>query len=192
MKRLSQDIFKKLGILCIAAALLLTLYNICEDLRAGRQAGKALDDLQISERKDPRSGLDLAGREMPVKHVDGYDYIGILYIPSINMVLPVISETSYRHLRRAPCRFSGTVYEKNMVLGGHNYRSHFSPIKGLKINADVIFQDVEGYVYTYHVSDQITLKPTQVEELITKTDWDLSLFTCTPGGSRRCVIRCKE
>ena len=38
-----------------------------------------------------------------------------------------------------------------------------------------------------------TLQPTQIEEMVGKADgddWDLTLFTCTTGGSARCAVRC--
>ena len=38
------------------------------------------------------------------------------------------------------------------------------------------------------------LEPTQIEKMTTKTEdsdaWDLTLFTCTTGGSARCAVRC--
>lgn len=38
------------------------------------------------------------------------------------------------------------------------------------------------------------LQPTQIEEMTEKTEesdeWDLTLFTCTTGGSARCAVRC--
>lgn len=41
-----------------------------------------------------------------------------------------------------------------------------------------------------------TLQPTQVEQMITKSDtdeWDLTMFTCNTGGGRtRCTVRCVE
>ena len=39
-----------------------------------------------------------------------------------------------------------------------------------------------------------TVQPTQIEKMTEKTadsaDWDLTLFTCTTGGSARCAVRC--
>ena len=81
-----------------------------------------------------------------------------------------------------------------MVVCAHNYAKHFSPIKWLTEGAQVYFTDMDGMRWTYEVSYVENLQPTQIEEMTEKTEesdeWDLTLFTCTTGGSARCAVRC--
>ena len=131
---------------------------------------------------------------MTVTELNGWDYIGYLSIPSIGLELPVMSQWSYAGLKIAPGRYSGSTYADNMVVCAHNYAKHFSPIKWLTEGAQVYFTDMDGMRWTYEVSYVENLQPTQIEEMTEKTEesdeWDLTLFTCTTGGSARCAVRC--
>lgn len=130
-------------------------------------------------------------REMPTTLIDGVAYIGYLEIPSLDLKLPIIDETTNRNLQKAPCRFFGSAYLENMVIGAHNYNSHFGRLGYLSYGDIVIFTDMEGNVFTYEVADIETLKAYQGEYLC-NGEWDLSLFTCTLGGEQRITIRCQE
>lgn len=85
--------------------------------------------------------------EMPEVKLDSLEdgaCIGILEIPSLDLKLPVISKWSYPLLKKAPCRYSGSVYENNLVIAAHNYRSHFGRLKTLQNGSEVIFTDASG------------------------------------------------
>lgn len=130
--------------------------------------------------------------EMLPVDVEGRDYIGILKIPALGLELPVLSETTKLNLRVSPCRYVGTPYLQNMVICAHDSKAHFKRLKELQYGDMVIFTDNEGNVFQYLVQDMEILKPTDVEEMITG-DWDLTLFTCTPGGSQaRMAVRCDQ
>ena len=66
--------------------------------------------------------------------------------------------------------------------------------ESLTEGAQVYFTDMDGMRWTYEVSYVENLQPTQIEEMTEKTEesdeWDLTLFTCTTGGSARCAVRC--
>ena len=129
------------------------------------------------------------GMEMPVLEVDGRNYIGVLSIPSLELELPIMEDWSYPDLRVAPCRYSGSVYSKDIVIAGHNYERHFGGLKGLAEGDEVRFTDAAGNVFVYSVSLLETLAPTAVTEM-QSGGWDLTLFTCTYGGANRVTVRC--
>ncbi len=192
-----------IGLLLIAAALCLTGYNLWDTWRAGQSAEDALKKLSamIDETADPASSSQTMeypdyvlnpDMDMPVKTVDGNRYIGILKIPAIGKEFPILSEWSYDNLKIAPCRYSGSAYLNNMVLCGHNYRTHFGPIENLRIGDSLSFTDVDGNVFKYNVVEVEILRPTAVEEMTCADDWDLSLFTCTLSGRTRIVVRCEK
>ena len=72
----------------------------------------------------------------------------------------------------------------------HNYRNHFGRIKGLSEGDSVSFTDMDGVTYAYTVVAKDILAPTAVEEM-TAGEYDLTLFTCTPGGASRVTVYCK-
>jgi len=188
-----------IGMLLMVAALFLTMYNLYENQMAGERAWqvtKELDEyyaklLEADAQEDQLIPMykQNPGMEMPIYSVGGYDYIGLLEIPSCELRLPVLSDWDYGKLKHAPCRYSGSAYTDNMVIAAHNYRSHFSKIKNIAQGSKIIFTDVDGNIFRYQVLDREILDPEQVEEM-KNGDWDLSLFTCGPGGTYRIAVRC--
>ena len=181
------------GLLLIAAALFLTGYNLFDQMRAQRSAAHAA--AQLAERLPQTRQTDVPDylltpeMEMPVETIDGVDYVGVLRIPALALELPVISQWSYPLLKIAPCRYSGSAYQNNLVLCAHNYASHFGNLKNLHIGDAVMFTDMDGNLFTYQVAELETLPPQATEEM-ENGDWDLTLFTCTVGGQSRVTVRC--
>lgn len=188
------------GLLLIAAALFITAFNLRTEAAARTASVRAADRLEaLIPAHTPRpaavpgavlpENVPETDMEMPVKTVDGVDYIGVIAVPSLSLELPVASEWSYEHLKTSPCRYSGSVYSGDMVLCAHNYSSHFGQIKTLKPGDAVVFTDVDGNVYNYEVAELETLQPAAVDEM-KSGEWDLTLFTCTIGGQTRVTVRC--
>ena len=191
------------GILLILGALALLGYNQWDANRADKASQDALGKLEetLTETIEDKTKdeepvvqpeLD-PEQEMTVTDIDGWGYIGYLSVPSIGLELPVMSEWSYPGLKIAPGRYAGSVFTDDLVICGHNYARHFSPVKRLAAGTTVQFVDMDGREWDYTVSKVETLQPTQIEEMVGKADgddWDLTLFTCTTGGSARCAVRC--
>lgn len=186
-----------LGLLQIAAALSLTLYNYWDADRADRAAQHIVQAMVEYVPDEPDAaipkGEEYPDREMPAVEIDGYRYIGTLTVPALELTLPVMEEWDYDRLKLSPCRYAGSVYQNNMVLMAHNYARHFSSLKSLPLDSEIIFTDAEGNDYYYTVAWTEILMPDQSEEMVAKAanaDWDLTLFTCTTGGSSRYTLRC--
>ena len=197
-----------IGLLLIAAALFLTIYNFMDDNRASRSAHGVMDQLremrpEKESEEDDAASQSAAGEvevpdyvlnpkmEMPVNVIDGQEYIAVLKIPAFDLELPVLSQWSYPNLRIAPCRYQGSAYTDDLVIAAHNYTSHFGNLKNLQEGDTVILTDMDDNVFTYKVALRETLMPTAVEEM-SSGDWDLTLFTCTLGGSYRVTVRCER
>lgn len=127
--------------------------------------------------------------EMTEVEIDGYNYIGYVSIPALELELPVMSEWDYTRLRTAPCRYSGTTMGDDLVILAHNYKRHFGHISELQVGDSVIFTDMDGVVTYYEVAALDVLSATAVEEMVAG-DYDLTLFTCTYGGESRVTLRC--
>ena len=209
--------FITIGLLLLAAALLLTVYNVWDSHRAGVAAQEAVQSLKTmlpspgetaSEPTEETSAqkttapteeaappeqtqppAPLPEGEMPTVELNGYDYIGVLEVASLELSLPVMDQWDYERLKISPCRFAGNVYEDNLVICGHNYSQHFQPLKYVPVGTQVQFTDAVGNVFRYAVSSFDTVGPNDVERMISG-DWDLTLFTCNVSGQTRCAIRC--
>lgn len=210
MKNKGGTVLITMGLLLMAAALFLALFNLRENDRAEETAADTVQQLMaalhaepaesIPEQTDPAAPAESEeveipdyildpNREMPVQNIYGYDYIGMLEIPSLDLLLPVMAQWDYTRLQIAPCRYSGSPYLGNFVIAAHNYPSHFGNLYTLSEGDEVTFTDMERNVFTYAVVAVETLQPTAVEDM-TSGDYDLSLFTCTVGGNYRVTVRC--
>lgn len=195
-----------LGLLLLLAALGLTAYNLWLDAMASMSVdvvlGRLTPTLSSRQSELPPLSSGEALEEafvpdyvlnpemaMPEENIDGRSYIGVLDIPALGLSFPIISEWSYDALQIAPCRYSGSAYLDNLVIAGHNYRSHFASLPQLQPGDSVTFTDMDGNVFSYTVSSLETLSPYAISDM-TSGDWALTLFTCTVGGQSRLAIRC--
>ncbi len=198
-----------LGALCLLAALGLTIWNLWTADRAQAAAAAAVQQLEplipAPAQQEPAKTTDAPAAEpeepdipdyllnpgmaMPVVMVDGVAYIGVLEIPALELTLPVTGEWSYDRLKIALCRYAGSAYLDNLVIMGHNYPAFFKNLGDLRPGDEIHFTDADGNVFSYTVADLEQLRASQVEDMITG-DWDLTLFTCTPGGQLRIAVRC--
>ena len=193
MHKKKGTVFISIGLLLIAASLILSGYNIYDDIRASKSAESAMNKLELKlASADADTVPDYVKNpeiEMPVVEIDGKEYVGLLSIEKLKLELPVANRFSYEAMRTAPCRYDGSAYMDNLVIVAHNYRSHFGSLDKLSIGDKIVFTDAEGNKFYYQVAEFETVKPTDIEHM-TSGDWALTLFTCTFSGQARFTVRC--
>lgn len=196
-----------LGTALIFGALSLFLFNRREVQQAEQASMDLMPQLLAAIEENEESGeapqtyeqpvgtpIEFLGSEafeMTEVEIGGYGYIGYLSIPDLNLDLPVMGDWDYTRLKKAPCRYSGSVRGENLVIMAHNYRAHFGFLSELTEGASVIFTDMDGIKTKYQVVTQDVLVPTAVEEM-TSGEFDLTLFTCTYGGQSRVTVYCNQ
>ena len=198
-----------LGIACLLGAVGFVIHNRWEADAAAENSQSLLADVQISMEENkatdptqsPGAVRDPAQQQVLPEHsgtptematvkTDGYDCIGILSIPVLELELPVLTDWSYTKLEKAPCLYYGSYYEKDFVIAAHNYEAHFGRLSQLQAGDLVIFTDVNGTARYYEVVLLETLPAEATGEMIA-SGFDLSLYTCTPGGANRVTARCR-
>lgn len=190
----------RFGIVCVILGLALVLgaaslfaYNQRENLRAGesvrRVLPKVMEEMQSRPEADTKPLPESS--EMLQVEIDGYNYIGYLSIPALELELPVMGEWDYERLKIAPCRYTGTTMDGGLVILAHNYRKHFGRISGLTAGDAVTFVDMEGQVTGYEVAAVAKIDPTAVDA-VTSGGYDLTLITCTYGGQARIAVYCDQ
>jgi sortase A len=186
-----------LGVCCLISAVGLLVHNHLEENRADNASGSLLQEVQeIIITEDSQNETSVyentvidASKEMPVIQAEGYNCIGVLSIPVLELELPVLTDWSYAKLKIAPCHYYGTYFGSDFVIAAHNYQSHFGRLPQLQPKDLVLFTDVSGTTHCYEVVLIETLPGNATEEMIT-SGFDLSLYTCTSGGSNRVTVRC--
>ena len=186
-----------LGLLFGIAAIGWYLYNDMDEQRVRHETETALEEVQIAMENAKRSEVKRAGStdriagEMQYVEADGYRYIGYIHIPVLNLSLPIQSDWDMKKLKVSPCRYSGSIAGGDLIIAGHNYRAHFSPIKTLPEGTQIIFEDVLGNRTVYRVSEIQLINREDVPIMLGDSDkWDLTLFTCNYGGRARVTLRC--
>lgn len=179
-----------LGVCCLIASLGFVVYNNIEEKKAKSASVLMVQSIheKVNENID-KNIVEEISYEMKTEEVDGYECIGILAIPALEVELPVLTDWNYTKLKVAPCHYYGTYYEPNFVIAAHNYQAHFGRLSQLQQKDMITFTDVSGNVYCYEVMLIETLQSTATLEMIT-SGFDLSLYTCTPGGGSRVTVRC--
>lgn len=189
-----------MGAVLILSALLLFLYNRYEDDRAGREARDILEDVQsvIAQREEAAPEVTIPNKpdpeaaqppEMTVVMIDGYEYIGYLTIPALELELPVMAGWDYDRLQLAPCRQFGSAVTDDLVIAAHNYKKHFAYLYQLADGDSVVFTDMNGSETPYTVTKVETIDPKAVEA-VQNSGHDLVLYTCTYGGATRVAAFC--
>ena len=200
-----------LGICCLLACGGFVIYNHMEDSSAENASRDLLQDVRETiadhtqeessreesvsaesvpvEEEAVQSGEEPAAQETTTTQKTKYDCMGVLSIPVLGLELPVLTDWSHEKLKVAPCRYYGSCHEANFVIAAHNYRSQFGKLSKLKPKDLVFFTDVAGEVHCYEVVLMETLPGDATREMIT-SGFDLSLYTCTSGGSNRVTARC--
>ena len=197
-----------LGICCLIASFGFIVYNRWEETHAQNASQNILQDVRenildntreentpqesTSAERDPEEPTEIPAdipQEMLTTQVNGYDCIGVLSIPVLELELPVLTDWSYAKLKIAPCHYFGSCYEENFVIAAHNFQSHFGRLSLLEPGDLILFTDISGTVHYYEVVLLETLPGNATKEMIT-SGFDLSLYTCTPGGASRVTVRC--
>lgn len=212
MRRKFGNLLMVMGAALVLGALALFLYNekeaadaqtaslnllpqLMAEIEARQEiaeAGEAADPTEETQGYVPGTPVEFlepAQLEMTEVVIDGYGYVGYISIPALGLELPVMGDWDYTRLRRAPCRYSGTVLGEDLVIMAHSYKTHFRYIRNLTEGDSVSFTDMDGVVYEYEVVAKDVLTPMDVEEM-TAGDYDLTLFTCTYGGRSRMTVYC--
>lgn len=183
------------GTILVCAALGMHLLQKWQDDMAGQSANSLLQQLELN-----KSFVDTDGdtkntqqdkpedSKMPQKEFLGYRLCGSLRIDSVSIHLPILNDWDYDMLKVAPCRYRGTISGENLIIMGHNYQSHFTPLHNISVGETVEFENTYGMVFRYKVAQIEYLKRSEGEKL--DSHYPLTLFTCTPGGLERIVVRC--
>lgn len=202
MRRILGTLCVILGAGMLLAAALLAGHNTTEDRSAGQASQQALihiqEQIQAIEETAPQQtdpyadhidAFDEEAKEMTVREIDGYEYIGYLSIPAFELELPVMSEWDYPRLRVAPCRQYGSTKTDDLVIAAHNYASHFGYLSKLEAGDLLTFTDMDSETIVYEVKAVDILAPTAVST-VRDSDFDLVLYTCTYGGENRVAVFC--
>ena len=184
----SVILFAVLGAICLACTVFLFHLTAQADEAAGERAETLLTHTTTSYpqllQEDMSEGNTVATLLAPQREM-----LGVISVPSVDLELPVQKAWGDDALEMSPCFFSATMDGEGLVIGAHNYKAHFGRLAECVIGDTVNIRYEDGTVICYEIKDTETLAKNELSKLL-DTDSDLTLFTCTPGGHNRLVLRC--
>ena len=193
LRRMLSVLLLVAGVAVLGLAGLFALQNEADANRAAADASallvrtQALQQAALQQQKAPKPYRDLA---TAMADVQAQGLLGTISIPVLGVELPVKSDYSFEGLKESPMRYQGDGGEiARLVLCAHNYKAHFGRIGELQPGDEVDLTAMDGTSYRLQVSEVFTIGAWGAENLQTG-DWDLSLFTCTPSGKNRVLVRC--
>lgn len=217
MKNIQSSIFIILGTVLLLVALSIVLHNINEDINGNETSNNTViqikaqidttsladdtltdsinqpsleDEIKNQYEEITTDTIENVSVEPPVLYVDGDYYLGIITVPSLNLELPISNSLTSKNLKKSPCLYDGTLQENNIIIAGHNYRSHFGKLQNLSTGDEIYITDVNGVIYSYEVAQSEIVNGYDIQTMKSGTDyWDLTLFTCTLSGQSRVTIR---
>ena len=128
---------------------------------------------------------------MPTVRSGAYDYIGYLDFPGYDLTMPVAATWSFPAMEISPCRHTGSVYNDNLVVAGHNYKTEFDVLFRLEAGDTVTFTDVDGNVFTYTVREFASVTPDD-SDTVMNSGYALTMYTCNWDTSERVTVFCER
>ena len=174
----TSRLFFVVGIACIIAAIVL-LYKIrIEEYQEEQKNSQIVDNMVeiISESQEIKEDY---------LEIDSEKYIGIIEIPSIELVLPVQLICDENHLNNGICLYYHNI---NYVIAGHNRKSQFRDLRYVKEGDSLFFYDIFGNKKEYKLERIEDLDPFNIDSFI-DSKYAFTLFTCTYDGQKRHTLR---
>ncbi len=196
MKTKKKSIFTRVlmaaGILLIAAAVSLLLIDQNSQKKYAESSRETAALLQ-SLIPEAHGGMYTGGTivEMPVMEIGGTDFVGILEVPSYNVLLPVQSDWQKKDVVCHPCRYAGSMYYGSLVIGGSMNQGQLDFLEWASLNDLIAVTDMTGLRTSYLVYDVVHTKDVSDENL-TGQGADLVLFARNTYGSDYTLVLCER
>lgn len=174
--------------------------NSIEEQEAGIYSSQAIEEIDdyltnlvIEEEGNQAISDEVHMEDFEIVEVQVADvtYMGTLEIPALNLRLPIQTELTDAALKKSPCRLQGNMLSGNLIIGAHNYKTHFGNLNTLTVGDMAYITDLKGITYTYQLEYIEILHQTEVEAMI-QGNPNLTLFTCNYDNRQRVAARFKQ
>ena len=154
-------------------------------------------DPEIDENSVPQNTTD-GGTTNNKPTYKGFNMVGKIEIPKINLEYPVLEEVTPRSIEVSVAVLYGPGINEvgNTVIIGHNYRNgtFFSNNNKLSIGDKIYLTDLSGQEITYTIYKKYITGTNDFDYAVRDTNGkrEISLSTCTDDGSERIIIWAQE
>lgn len=178
------------GLILLVCSLVLVAFWQFRSIPANRRNQLAVQQIQaLLPPQTPGITDQFSSMEMPALQIDGKNYIGLLDIPAFGVTLPVRSSWSSLQSGVCPCRFSGSVYDGSLILGGTDQEGQFDFLEQIQIGDTVAVTDMTGARFSYTVSRIQRAGDADKDVLLDQTS-QLTLFARDSFSLEYIIVRC--
>lgn len=189
----------------LAFGFLTFIYNICIDqidtvsFEAKEVISKVQTNIVNNTTIEIKNNIDtslLKEYENFPKEYRGYQTVGKIKIPKLEIEKYILSETTEETLKAAVTKTCGPKVNEigNFCISGHNYEQTFGRIKELEVGDEIIITDTYNREVKYQVYKIYKVNPTDTSCLSQETNGEreVTLITCTLGAIKRNIVKAIE
>lgn len=190
MKKGFIHILRVLGVLLIllgAGSMLFLHFHTQNAACAARETALQIESLLPGRR--PGIPEEYSDPEMAVMQIGGMDYAGVIEVPSLGVKLPIANQWDAYDLFQVPCRYDGSVYSGDLILGGSNQTGQFDFCGKLQLEDIILVTDMTGAEFRYRVR-RIDRSGSADAARLQEGDDALTLFTKDRYDSKYILVRC--
>ncbi|MBE6714007.1 MAG: sortase [Ruminococcaceae bacterium] len=175
--------------LLIAAVLWVLVFHSLQDknAREAKRLAKELYSLMPPIQDsfpDGRADTSMASIEL-----GGADFAGVIEIPAYKACLPIYGKWDKSLVDKYPCRYTGSVYDASLIIGGSDNNGQFDFMKIITGGDKVLVTDTSGERYTYTVTRVKKTKDVSTKSL-QNAGGDLILFARNTYSLDYTVVIC--
>ena len=169
------------GVMLIISSVSLMLYQSVRQKITVQSNAEIVDTLFTlmpsvhSGEKDDRVDMN-----MPMLEIDGENFVG---------KLPVCGSWNRHKVSEFPCRYSGSLYDGSLIIGGSDAAGQFDFAKNISIGDSVFLTDMVGGQYFYRV-EWIEITADVSTENLVSDKADMILFARNTYSLDYTVIQC--
>lgn len=177
------------GILAVACGLGLFIFTQISVNNAEKQSAKILSQIEkILPQKTNGITDVLSYMQMPAVEIDGEDIIGVIEFKELNVSLPLGNKWDENESISYPKRFSGTVYDNSLVIGGYYCKGQFDCLTRLDNGNIITVTDMTGAQFSYEIKDIIRKKDVD-SKFLSNNSFDITLFVYSPKSFDYIIVR---
>lgn len=189
----------KFSLVCILAGAVLILVAVAILLANGfsarqdaRDARRILEEAQtLMPQAMDRIPQERGNNTMASMEIEDVNVIGVISFPGYGRTLPLAGQWDTSLVRSMPCRFTGSIYDRSLIIGAMDGESQIPFASRMEVGDEILLTDMEGGRYTYRVEAIHHARHATLAKL-QEGEYDLTIFVKDSQHSEYLLIRCRS